>query len=65
MSSDGVNTGRRKFLTAATSAVGVAGAVGVAVPLSGFLEPVCQGQGGRCASEGRHRQAGARADGGD
>lgn len=32
MSSDGVNSSRRRFLTAATSAVGVAGAVGIAVP---------------------------------
>jgi len=32
MSSDGVNSGRRRFLTVATSAVGVAGAVGIAVP---------------------------------
>ncbi|MEP4148346.1 MAG: ubiquinol-cytochrome c reductase iron-sulfur subunit [Halioglobus sp.] len=39
MSSDGVNTGRRKFLTAATSAVGVAGAVGVAVPFLGSWNP--------------------------
>ncbi|TDG14753.1 ubiquinol-cytochrome c reductase iron-sulfur subunit [Seongchinamella unica] len=39
MSSDGVNTGRRKFLTAATSVVGVAGAVGVAVPFLGSWNP--------------------------
>ncbi len=39
MSSDGVNSGRRKFLTAATSAVGVAGAVGVAVPFLGSWAP--------------------------
>ena len=39
MSSDGVNTGRRKFLTAATSAVGVACAVGVAVPFLGSWNP--------------------------
>ena len=39
MSSDGVNSGRRKFLTAATSAVGVAGAVGVAVPFLGSWNP--------------------------
>ncbi len=32
MGSDGVNTGRRRFLTAATTAVGAAGVVGVAVP---------------------------------
>jgi len=39
MSSDGVNSGRRKFLTAATSAVGVAGVVGVAVPFLGSWNP--------------------------
>ena len=39
MSSDGVNPARRKFLTAATSAVGVAGAVGVAVPFVGSWNP--------------------------
>ena len=32
MSNGGVNEGRRRFLTAATSVVGAAGAVGVAVP---------------------------------
>lgn len=32
MSNDGVNTGRRRFLTAATTVVGAAGVVGVAVP---------------------------------
>ncbi|MBB3059381.1 ubiquinol-cytochrome c reductase iron-sulfur subunit [Microbulbifer rhizosphaerae] len=32
MSDDGVNAGRRRFLTAATSVVGGAGAVGIAVP---------------------------------
>lgn len=39
MSSDGVNTGRRQFLIAATSAVGVAGAVGIAVPFIGSWNP--------------------------
>ncbi len=39
MSSEGVNTGRRRFLTAATSAVGVAGAVGIAVPFVGSWNP--------------------------
>ncbi len=39
MSSDGVNSGRRKFLTAATSAVGAAGAVGIAVPFLGSWNP--------------------------
>lgn len=39
MSNDGTNTGRRQFLTAATSVVGVAGAVGVAVPFIGSWNP--------------------------
>lgn len=39
MSSDGVNTGRRRFLVAATSAVGAAGAVGIAVPFVGSWNP--------------------------
>ena len=39
MSSDGVNSGRRKILTAATSVVGVAGLVGVAVPFVGSWNP--------------------------
>ena len=39
MSSDGVNTGRRRFLTAATSAVSVAGVVAVAVPFVGSWNP--------------------------
>jgi ubiquinol-cytochrome c reductase iron-sulfur subunit len=39
MGSEGVNTGRRRFLTAATSAVGVAGAVGIAVPFVGSWNP--------------------------
>ncbi|MCZ6830410.1 MAG: ubiquinol-cytochrome c reductase iron-sulfur subunit [Gammaproteobacteria bacterium] len=39
MSSDGVNTGRRRFLTAATSAVGAAGVVGIAVPFLGSWNP--------------------------
>ena len=39
MSSDGVNTGRRRFLTAATSAVGVAGIAGAAVPFVGSWNP--------------------------
>ena len=39
--SDGevVNEGRRRFLTAATSVVGAAGAVGVAVPFIGSWNP--------------------------
>ncbi len=39
MSNDGVNTGRRRFLTAATSVVGVAGAVGILVPFVGSWNP--------------------------
>lgn len=39
MSSDVKNTGRRKFLTAATSVVGAAGAVGIAVPFVGSWNP--------------------------
>ncbi len=39
MSSEGVNTGRRRFLTAATCVVGAAGAVGVAVPFIGSWNP--------------------------
>ena len=35
MSNDGVNVGRRRFLVAATSVVGAAGAVGAAVPFVG------------------------------
>ena len=39
MSNDGVNTTRRRFLTAATSVVGAAGAVGIAVPFVGSWNP--------------------------
>ncbi len=39
MSNGEVNNGRRRFLTAATSVVGVAGAVGVAVPFVGSWNP--------------------------
>lgn len=39
MSDDGTNAGRRKFLTAATSVVGAAGAVGIAVPFIGSWNP--------------------------
>jgi ubiquinol-cytochrome c reductase iron-sulfur subunit len=39
MTSDGVNSTRRKFLTAATSAVGAAGVVAVAVPFVGSWNP--------------------------
>lgn len=39
MSNDGVNKGRRRVLTAMTSVVGAAGAVGVAVPFVGSWNP--------------------------
>lgn len=39
MSNDGVNTGRRRFLTAATSVVGAGGVVGAAVPFLGSWQP--------------------------
>ena len=39
MSNDGVNAGRRRFLVAATSEVGAAGAVGAAVPFVGSWFP--------------------------
>ncbi len=39
MSNGGVNTTRRRFLTAATSVVGAAGAVGIAIPFVGSWSP--------------------------
>src|SRR3990167_9924214 len=39
MSNDGVNAGRRRFLVAATSVLGAAGAVGAAVPFVGSWFP--------------------------
>ncbi len=39
MTSDNVNNGRRRFLIGATSAVGVAGTVGVAVPFLAAWQP--------------------------
>lgn len=39
MSDETVNTGRRRFLTTATSVVGVAGAVGIATPFLGSWQP--------------------------
>lgn len=39
MSNDGVNAGRRRFLTAATTVVGAAGVVGAAVPFVGSWNP--------------------------
>jgi ubiquinol-cytochrome c reductase iron-sulfur subunit len=39
MTNDGVNLGRRRFLTTATSVIGAVGAVGVAVPFVGSWNP--------------------------
>lgn len=39
MGNDGVNTGRRRFLTGATAVVGAAGVVGLAVPFVGSWNP--------------------------
>jgi ubiquinol-cytochrome c reductase iron-sulfur subunit len=39
MSDETLNTGRRRFLTTATSVVGVAGAVGIATPFLGSWQP--------------------------
>ena len=39
MSNDGVNSGRRRFLVAATSVVGAAGAAGAAIPFLGSWAP--------------------------
>ncbi len=39
MSNDGVNAGRRRFLVAATSVVGAAGAAGAAIPFLGSWNP--------------------------
>jgi ubiquinol-cytochrome c reductase iron-sulfur subunit len=39
MGSDGINPGRRRFLVAATSVVGAAGAVGAAIPFVGSWSP--------------------------
>jgi ubiquinol-cytochrome c reductase iron-sulfur subunit len=44
MSDGGVNTSRRRFLTAATSVVGGAGAVGVMVPFLGSWNPSAKAQ---------------------
>ena len=44
MSNDGVNTGRRRFLTAATTVVGAAGVVGVAVPFVKSWNPSAKAQ---------------------
>jgi len=45
MSNDGVNAGRRRFLVAATSVVGAAGAVGAAVPFVGSWFPSAKAAG--------------------
>ncbi|WP_409293751.1 ubiquinol-cytochrome c reductase iron-sulfur subunit N-terminal domain-containing protein, partial [Pseudomonas sp. KCJK9058] len=42
MSNDGVNAGRRRFLVAATSVVGAAGAGGAAGPFGGSWVPSAQ-----------------------
>ena len=39
MSNDGVNTGRRRFLIAATSVVGAVGTAGAAIPFLGSWQP--------------------------
>ena len=39
MTTEDVNNGRRRFLTVATSAVGAAGVVGIAVPFVGSWNP--------------------------
>ncbi|PVZ71887.1 ubiquinol-cytochrome c reductase iron-sulfur subunit [Pelagibaculum spongiae] len=44
MSADGIDTGRRRFLLAATSAVGGVGAVGVAVPFVSSWQPSARAQ---------------------
>ncbi len=44
MSTDGVDTSRRRFLTAATSVVGAVGAVGMAVPFITSMNPSARAQ---------------------
>jgi len=44
MSNDGVDNGKRRFLTLATSAVGAVGVVGVAVPFLGSWKPSAKAQ---------------------
>ncbi len=44
MSTDGVDTSRRRFLTAATSVVGAVGVVGVAVPFISSMWPSARAQ---------------------
>ena len=53
---DGSQT-RRRFLTAATSAVGIGGVAGVAVPFLGSWNPSEKGEGSRCARSRGYRQA--------
>ena len=53
MSSDGVNDGRRRFLTAATSAVGAAGAVGIMVPFVGSWNPSAKAKAAGASRGGR------------
>src|SRR5690606_34604305 len=47
MSNDGVNTGRRRFLVAATSVVGAAGAVGAVTPFVGSWFPSAKAKAAR------------------
>ncbi len=44
MSNDGVNTGRRRFLTAATTVVGAVGVGAVAVPFISSMQPSARAQ---------------------
>jgi len=44
MSNDGVNTGRRRFLTAATTVVGAIGAGAVAIPFVSSMQPSARAQ---------------------
>ena len=44
MSTDGVDKGRRRFLTASTAVVGAVGAAGVAVPFIGSMWPSARAQ---------------------
>lgn len=39
MNNDGINQGRRRFLTGATCVVGAAGVVGAAIPFVGSWQP--------------------------
>ena len=56
MSTDGVDTSRRRFLTAATTVVGAVGAAGVAVPFITSMWPSARAQAAG-APGSRHQQA--------